>query len=102
MATYRTKTIAEYGIPEEVIRAIIENQKVLTDSDLHLQDIIENDSTLQATIVITDHARTHNDKLITDIIEVANPMVTIDVISLIEAISEADDCHIDEFVIYAE
>lgn len=102
MKKYTTRIIAEVKTNLLILQALIKNKSLLDNANMFLQDIINDESVMQADLVITDYSRTSNDVLITDILAITGADIIIDVIEFVETISEASDDGIDNILIYTD
>ncbi len=62
---FETKTIAERQVSSEIIEALLSLEKYLeAKSNIFIQDTIDNEVTLQTTLVLTDMEDSNNDELV--------------------------------------
>ena len=98
---YNTKTIAEIKVSEEVIKALLESKDYLEQkSFIYIQDEINNESTLQITLVVSDWEDSNNDNLIIRLSDKCGSSFLVEIVELVSACCQARDDGFDNFTIY--
>jgi len=101
-ARYNKKTITEIGINEDIVSAIIENQHEIKDYNIVVQDIVDNESVVQADLVITSFEDKMSDALILYLVEITSKEHTVDIIEFVSTLCEASNDKINNLLIYGE
>ena len=98
---FETKTIAERQVPCEIIEALLSLKDYLeAKSNIFIQDEINNESTLQITLVLTDMEDSNNDELILKLKDKTNIEVLFEIVDLISACKSAREHHFDNLTIF--
>lgn len=98
---FETKTIAERQVSSEIIEALLSLEKYLeAKSNIFIQDTIDNEVTLQTTLVLTDMEDSNNDELVLKLKEKTDNEFLLEIVDLISACKSAREHNFDNLTIY--